>query len=1129
MTPHPVDTAAPSIGAPLRRWLPMLICGIGYFALAALGIWLARLPGSVATLWLPNAFCLGLVLHRPRAEAPWLLASMVGGNLAANCLFVDGLGTAVLLAGANLFEVACSARLLRFVAAHAGAERLAPLGYFALTLGVAGVLGPALGATAGAAGLTWLGDTRFASIWWAWWQAGALGMVVLLPLALTITGARVRATLSRTMLMPQAGLLALCLAIGVFALWQGHDPFVAMSLPLVLAAMFANPFGTALLTLMATLTMELAAVAAHLQQSVPLSAALIMVFPVCIAYLAEQNRAGRANLHSSDQRFRLAMEHSAIGMALTGLDGRWQTVNRSLSELLGYSAAELRQQRFQDITHPDDLEADLGQMKRLLAGEIESYRLEKRFLHQDGEYRWALLAVSLVRDQQSRHPLHFIAQIEDIHMRKLAQQQFEQLSRRTQLAVEAGGVGIWEWDFTSSGITWDARMHALHGTDAANGAPVIAQWIAMLHPEDVGRVNGEMRRAIRGDKPFDTEYRVVRPDGQVRHVRALANVTRNGDGTALALVGTNWDITEQRRLTEALFEEKERLHITLQSIGDAVICTDAGMRVTFMNPIAEQLTGWTMASASGLPLERVFRIVDEVTGLPIPSPVEACLQTLAPAYLQEGAVLQSLTGERHDVQDSAAPVLTATGTVLGAVLVFQDITTARAMQRELAHSAMHDALTGLPNRTWFEKRLREACDAARTQGHHGALCFIDLDRFKIVNDTAGHGAGDILLRELGYLIRNHVRPDDLLARLGGDEFGLLLKDCTVDQAETIGHGVIDAIRSRRFPWDGRVYDVGASIGIAAIDQDVPPVGELMSRADVACYAAKAAGRSRVSVYRRDESDARRHHRELEIAAGIHTALEGNHFRLFAQEIRALQHHSGDRRDERHVEILVRMVDEHGEMVMPGAFIPAAERYDLMGHVDRWVIRNVLREYGERLRAVPGLSVSINLSANSLGEPFLLPFLHAELEHSALPANRIRLEITETALINNMAAANRVVTEMRRAGCTVALDDFGSGLSSFAYLKQFPVDYLKIDGSFIRNLADNMVDREIVSSINDIGHRLGVKTVAEWVEDERTLNALRAIGVDYAQGYAIGRPVPLDTYLAECEMVSTNGSSVAPGV
>jgi diguanylate cyclase (GGDEF)-like protein/PAS domain S-box-containing protein len=884
----------------------------------------------------------------------------------------------------------------------------------------------------------------------------------------------------------QGALLALCTLAGVAAIWAGHELLV--------------------------------------------SAALVAIFPACIAFMSAQNRKSRANLRSSEQRFRQALEHSAIGMALVGLDGRWQLVNRAMCELLGYTPEEFREIPFQRMTHPDDLDADLRQLERLTAGEIDAYRMEKRYRHKDGRYRWALLAVSMVRNQQTGQPDHYIAQIEDIHSRKLDHERMEQLARRMELAVEAGGVGIWEWDFTNATITWDARMHALHGTSVELGAPTLAQWIAMLHPEDVSRVSTEMRQAIRGVHRFDTEYRVVCPTGEVRHVRAMAMVSHHDDeddddggggasagtptrrGMTRALVGTNWDITEQRRLNRALFEEKERLHITLRSIGDAVICTDRVMRVTFMNPIAEQLTGWSMDAAMGQPLEQVFRIVDEITGVTIPSPVEQCLQTLRPAYLQEGAVLQSLTGERHDVQDSAAPVLTNDGGVLGAVLVFQDITTSRALQRELAHSATHDALTGLPNRAWFEKRLRESCEAARLHGHRAALCFIDLDRFKIVNDTAGHGAGDVLLRELGYVIRHHVRPDDLLARLGGDEFALLLKDCSVDQAEHVCQKVIDAVRERRFPWEGRVYDVGASIGIAAIDADTPPVGELMSRADVACYAAKAAGRNRVSVYRRDESDARRHHRELEVAAGIHSALDANRFRLYAQEIRSLR----EGEQGRHVEILVRMVDELGALIMPGAFIPAAERYDLMGHIDRWVIRNVLHQYGRRLAAVPGLSVSINLSANSLGEPFLLPFLHDALRDSVLPANRIRLEITETALINNMTAASRLVAEMRSTGCTVALDDFGAGLSSFSYLKQFPVDYLKIDGSFIRNLTGSVVDREIVSSINDIGHRLGVQTVAESVEDEETLGTLRAIGVDYAQGYVIGRPVPVEQLLEAWE-------------
>lgn len=1118
MTP---ETAAPPSNLPplagTGNWRPLLLAAIGYFALASVGLWLARIPGHAAAVWLANAFGLGLLLHRPRRESPPLLGAMLVGNIAADLLAGHPPASALLLSGANLIELLGSAWLVRIMAGHPVLSRSGPLATFALTLGIASAVGPALSGLIGATVISATFGTAFPKVWWNWWNAGAIGTVMLLPLMVSMSRERVRASCQRPMLLRLAALFVVCVAIGAGAIRAGHDPFVVMSLPLVIVALASNPFATALLTLLSAIAAECFALLAGMQflasRSVPLSGALILVFPICIAFMTEQNRKGRLELRSSERRFRQALEHSAIGMALVGLDGRWQMVNRAMIDLLGYSADELRDLPFQLMTHPDDLAADLRQLERLLAGEIDSYRLEKRYRHKDGHYLWTLLAVSLVRDDHTGRPDHFISQVEDIHTRKLAQEQLQQLTRRTQLAVEAGGVGIWEWDFTQASITWDARMHALHGTAPELGPPTLAQWIAMVHPEDVSRVSAEMRQAIRGVRRFDTEYRVVRPTGEIRHVRAMATTSRHEDDTTRALVGTNWDITEQRSLTRALFEEKERLHITLRSIGDAVICTDRVMRVTFMNPIAEQLTGWSMDAAMGQPLEQVFRIVDEDTDLVIPSPVEQCLETLRPAYLQEGAVLQSLTGERHDVQDSAAPVLANDGSVLGAVLVFQDITTSRALQRELAHSATHDALTGLPNRAWFEKRLREACEHARLHGHRTALCFIDLDRFKIVNDTAGHGAGDVLLRELGYVIRHQVRPDDLLARLGGDEFALLLKDCTIEHAEQVCQKVIDAVRERRFPWNGRVYDVGASIGIAAIDSDVPPVSELMSRADVACYAAKAAGRNRVSVYRRDESDARRHHRELEVAAGIHSALEANRFRLYAQEIRSLR---PDHDDARHVEILVRMVDEQGTLIMPGAFIPAAERYDLMGHVDRWVIRNVLQQYGDRLAGVPGLSVSINLSANSLGEPFLLPFLHAALEDSVLPANRIRLEITETALINNMTAASRVVADMRSAGCTVALDDFGSGLSSFAYLKQFPVDYLKIDGSFIRNLARNAVDREIVSSINDIGHRLGVRTVAEWVEDESTLHTLRAIGVDYAQGYAIGKPMPLEAFLDTCE-------------
>jgi diguanylate cyclase (GGDEF)-like protein/PAS domain S-box-containing protein len=1124
MTPDqevlPLSVTVP-VTAALPRWQRVVLSAVVFFLLAIGGIALSRYPGNAAMLWLATAFGVCVTLHQPRRDERAVLAGILIAGFAANSVYGDRTWVAVLLAIANVAEIVFATRLVRAMGAglgHTGPVRLAR---FALMIGAACTLSPAIGATLGSLAVSIAYGSSMARVWWTWWSADAVGMLMMLPLAVSLNAERLHQSFRAAQLPRVIGLLLFCVLVGGLALQRSEDPFAALSLPLVIVALMTNPFATALLTLLSMIStvalgllaarMGLVDAPAFLANSMQLSTGLILVFPICVAYLTEQNRRDRMELRGSERRFRQAMQHSAIGMALIGMDGRWQQVNRAICELTGYDADELRHINFQDITHPDDLADDLRQVARLLAGDIDSYRMEKRFRRKDGSYVWTLLAVSLVRDEHSGAPLHFISQLEDIDARRTAHQQLEALSRRTELAVEAGGVGIWEWTLEGDAVAWDTRMHALHGTDPAAGPPSLAQWRGLIHPEDLGRTLRNMRRALKGIARFDTEYRVCRPDGEVRHVRAMAVASRAADGTTQSLVGTNWDITEQRRLTNALFEEKERLHITLRSIGDAVICTDAALGITFMNPIAEHLTGWTMAEATGKPLESVFRVVDELTDQPIANPVAQCLQTLRPVYLQDGAVLLSRSGERHDVQDSAAPVRTANGHVIGAVLVFQDITGARALQRELAHSATHDALTGLPNRVWFEKHLRDACDNARQHEQHHVLCFIDLDRFKIVNDTAGHAAGDVLLRELGHVIRSQVRPRDLLARLGGDEFALLLLDCSIDQGERVCQKVIDAIRERRFPWDGRVYDVGASVGITAIDSEAAPVGELMSRADVACYAAKAAGRSRVSVYRRDESDAKRHHQELQVAAGIHSALDGNRFRLFAQEIRALkpgQEHAV------HIEILVRMVDEQGMLIMPGAFIPAAERYDLMGHIDRWVIHHVLREFGAALQAVPGLTVAVNLSANSLGEPFLLPFLHAELRASVLPASRIQLEITETALINNMAAASRLVGDMRRAGCTVALDDFGAGLSSFAYLKQFPVDYLKIDGSFIRQLSSSPVDREIVSSINDIGRRLGIRTVAESVEDDATLDVLRAIGVDYAQGYAIGRPMPLEQYLAQ---------------
>jgi diguanylate cyclase (GGDEF)-like protein len=409
------------------------------------------------------------------------------------------------------------------------------------------------------------------------------------------------------------------------------------------------------------------------------------------------------------------------------------------------------------------------------------------------------------------------------------------------------------------------------------------------------------------------------------------------------------------------------------------------------------------------------------------------------------------------------------------------------LQRQLEHMAAHDVLTGLPNRLVFERRLQEARDQAHQMQREHALCFMDLDRFKIVNDSAGHAAGDAFLRLVGDLLRSACKDQHFTARLGGDEFALVLYDCSLAKAEHIARDLIASIGAIRLSWDKKIYDIGASIGVTAITARAPMPVDLMSQADVACYAAKSAGRNQVMVYGARNGAAERHHQEILIASGIREAIEANRLQLFAQEIMTLSPPDPQAQPgTRNVELLLRMTDTTGRVLRPGAFIPAAERYDLMGSLDRWVIENALIEHGEALAQIDDLIISINLSANSINDPLFWPFLKTTLEASHLPPSQVTFEITETALINNIDAARNFMTTVRTAGHALILDDFGTGLSSFNYLKQFPVDGLKIDGSFIRQIKDNPVDRIIVEAINEIAHKLGMKTVAEFVEDAETL-------------------------------------------
>jgi len=786
------------------------------------------------------------------------------------------------------------------------------------------------------------------------------------------------------------------------------------------------------------------------------------------------------------------------------------------TSLLGFTKEDMAGRRYwPDMVHPDDRAEVVRRVHEHEAGLTTSFEATCRMRHADGRWIWILDRGRIIERDADGRPVRMVGTHTDITRQKENEEKLAILNERMRLATEAGGVGLWSYDVATGEVFWDERMHELYGIDTG-GRSSHDVWAACLHPDDRDATLAVFFAAVERGTPYNTVFRIVRGDGEVRYIRTLAKMTTRADGGAL-MVGCNWDVTEVRLTADALAEEKERLRVTLHSIGDAVICTDTAGNVTFMNLAAETLTGHIEPMVRGAPLAQVYRPVHEDTGEDLPSSAAEALGTGVPVEMGHPAKLVRPDGASRAIRDSAAPVRAANGEIIGVVLVFQDVTNARALQRDLAYAASHDALTGLKNRTAFEGAVQTALAEARAGGPGHAVLFVDLDRFKILNDTAGHAAGDTLLREIAGVVRAAVRPTDVVARLGGDEFAVLLRDCRIEDAEAHGARIIAAVRSLRFSWNDRIYNFGASIGVTALDARCLGVAEALAQADVACYASKAGGRDRVSVYRPDASEAHRHLSDLHIVAGIRDGIESGLFRLYAQEIRDL---SAPLARAPRIEILTRMIGPDGALVPPDVFIPAAERFDLMGALDRWVLSTTLRDHGARIMAVEGLTVAVNLSANSLSDPSLWGFLSAELAATGFDPARLVLEITETAVINNFAAAERFIAAARAAGCRVSLDDFGSGVSSFTYLKRFPVDAIKIDGTFVRNMKDSRYDRTIVRMIHEVGVELGVETIAEFVEDVETVDLLRRIGVVWGQGYLFHRPRPLD------EVLSAFGAAVA---
>jgi len=650
----------------------------------------------------------------------------------------------------------------------------------------------------------------------------------------------------------------------------------------------------------------------------------------------------------------------------------------------------------------------------------------------------------------------------------------------------------------------NARFLEMLGMSAAEvvGKP-LSQFVA---PEYVDLVHNNLRRRLAGEPAAERyEVELLGKHGEVTRIELASTVIESAGAPALLL-------TALEMLSSAAQESappRPRSMATLDAMGESVITVDAEGRIDYVNHSAEALLGQGIDQVMGKTFPEVASLVDESDRRSLGDPVRKALAAGGRVTMGKRAVLVPANGSPERSVELSVTPLKSDGTEfpLGLVLVMHDISELRGLTRQMTYQASHDALTGLVNRREFERRLREAMDAAQTGDAAHALCYLDLDRFKVVNDTCGHTAGDNMLREVATIIKDSVRDSDTAGRIGGDEFALLLVGCPLEKARQIADDVVRAVNDYRFIWKDKIFNIGVSIGLVEIGRGGGSIEDIMNSADSACYVAKKQGGVHVHVYSAREEANARHSGEIHWLQRLQGALRDNRFELYYQPI--LPARSNVERGPA-LEVFVRLEAEAGQASSPpGEFIRAAERYRLMPHVDRWVVQAVLSALGRGgMKLPPGRSVAINISGQTLGDAEFLEFVVDCFDHTGATPGDICFEVTESAVVANLDHVRRFIAVLHGMGCEFALDDFGSGLSSFSTLKTLPMDYLKIDGSFISNLAVDTVNQAMVGAMIELSRSLNFRIVAEQVEDQLSLDTVRQMGIDFVQGFIIARPQPL---------------------
>lgn len=784
-----------------------------------------------------------------------------------------------------------------------------------------------------------------------------------------------------------------------------------------------------------------------------------------------------------------------------------------------------------DQIHPDDKER-FRQIANFYGKQYKGLDIEYRLMTFSGNTRYIYERSELVLDNDGA-PSQSFGTVLDITERKQSEKKLQKSKERLEIeiedrkntetelrasqqqlksACELAKLGYWEWDEVRDCSTYYSddlfKILDIDPEIIVDGEVAGHEDRKHIHPEDLEHYHRISTFSAGKVDRFDIEYRAVRLNGDITFLREIGQAIKNDSGEIIRSFGIVLDNTDRIKVGATLRQSENRLRSLVSSSPVCILEIDLDGKLVSMNPSGLKMMGVENES--------------EILGLnyldiPTSKDRERVSVLMDNAKRGRGSIFEFSSAGGNGILhflSSFEPINDEDDSIVRLMGVMQDITERKKNEEKLSYQASHDALTGLINRAEFEQRANRLLSTIQKDKSEHAMCFLDLDQFKIINDTCGHIAGDELLRQLGMLLRNTVRKRDTLARLGGDEFGVLMELCPLDQAHRVADAVLDAIKGHQFTWEGETFRIGVSIGLVAITEATGSYTDLFKQADAACYLAKELGRNRIHAYHPDDTELAVRHGEMQWVGRIHQALDENRFCLYAQPIVSLANHG-----LKHYELLVRMLGEQDELVPPGAFLPAAERYNLIERIDTWVVERAISLMTSHSAFVKQVNfISINLSGQSVANAHFMSMVIALIDESKVDASKICFEVTETAAISNLLAASTFIAALKELGCRFALDDFGSGLSSFGYLKNLPVDYLKIDGMFVKDMVADPIDKAMVKSINDIGHVMGMKTIAEFVENDAIMEQLNEIGVDYAQGYGIGKPEPLNEVISYFENV-----------